>query len=517
MANESPSEVTPDVSSVTEEPDYVATERVTVEDAPLANDSFEPDGLIQGLISMEITDTKTFELGAQGVDYLMRSANVKDLDGDGFAEIAVTITTYPGQLPQPIMILGARGEEITDLTQELFPKGVPTVRHSPYIFFPDLNADGRADILFADAGMDEEPYTGSKPGIALQNVDGTFTDVSSQIPEEFWETRSYAIAAGDLDGNGLSEVLLPDQSNGKNTAAITWDNESFTVNRDWIPQELWSGSGQLASHLNLFIEDMDEDGWQDLIVGGNSSSPNLRIAFGGPKGLSAKNILTLPDGIFGHFDWNAWNEGMLSTMQGTEMIGMIVQDFNNDGLKDIFLLQEQDNQYKPGAISDELVPDFQKIHDEGGRFFGQTAFNVFINQGNRKFTDVTAEDTPLLGHRYYLSHVPADLNGDDFLDIVAGYWSKFYANKTEEPLGGTTVFLNDGMGDFRAVEGSALFPTRGIAGVSSQQLGIFVPTYQAADRLEGLFIASESDGKSGTLTVHKAVHEGAVTIPTMYH
>jgi hypothetical protein len=131
MANESPSEVTPDVSSVTEEPDYVATERVTVEDAPLANDSFEPDGLIQGLISMEITDTKTFELGAQGVDYLMRSANVKDLDGDGFAEIAVTITTYPGQLPQPIMILGARGEEITDLTQELFPKGVPTVRHSP--------------------------------------------------------------------------------------------------------------------------------------------------------------------------------------------------------------------------------------------------------------------------------------------------------------------------------------------------------------------------------------------------
>jgi hypothetical protein len=42
---------------------------------------------------------KPLRLGAQGVDYLMRSANVKDLDGDGFAEIAVTITTIPATSP----------------------------------------------------------------------------------------------------------------------------------------------------------------------------------------------------------------------------------------------------------------------------------------------------------------------------------------------------------------------------------------------------------------------------------
>lgn len=44
---------------------------------------FEEPPIKQGLLSFQITDTKTYHLGDKGFEYSIRGANVQDLNGDG--------------------------------------------------------------------------------------------------------------------------------------------------------------------------------------------------------------------------------------------------------------------------------------------------------------------------------------------------------------------------------------------------------------------------------------------------
>ena len=189
----------------------------------------------------------------------------------------------------------------------------------------------------------------------------------------------------------------------------------------------------------------------------------------------------------------------------------MVADLDNDGLKDIFSLHEQVLLYKPGAITDTLEPNYRPVLERGGQIYADTAIQVFKNRGNRAFEEISpASSSSMLGRRYYLSIIPLDLNGDGFLDIVGGYWTKGY-DKQRGGLKGTTVFLNDGTGAFQTIDGSVLFPVKAANRAAvPEQLGIFVPTRLASDRLDGLFITSSNWNNSGTLTARKGYYKGAI-------
>jgi hypothetical protein len=474
----------------------------------LVETDFEEPPIKQGLLPFQITDTKTYHLGDEGFEYSIRGANVQDLDGDGVAEAVITAITYQDQLPEPVIILGA-GPEVVNLTGTMFPEGIPTVKNAMCILFPDLNGDGRMDMIFADAGIDYEPWTGSRMVIAIQEEDGSFDDVSDLIPEEFWEARNYASAVGDINKDGRTEIILSNQNDEKNSVTLTWENKGFTVDRSWIPEGLWSWPGSLSTQSTLQLTDLDKDGFLDLLVGGNYATPSLRIAFGGEKGFEAKDLLTLPDGIYGHFIWDDWAAGKLSVAAGGDINGLVVADFDNDGLEDIFMTQESVKDYKPGMIQGPLIFGYQQLYDEGGYTGEDSALQVFKNQGNRTFTDITPTDN-LLGWRYYFSHIPVDINMDGYLDVIGGYWTKPYGDQKSQ-YNGSTLFLNDGTGRFKIVDGSELFPSTGANGsYDTKQLGIFLPTSLTPNRLEGLFVDIVSDYHSGDLIVRKAVFEGRI-------
>ena len=199
---------------------------------------------------------------------------------------------------------------------------------------------------------------------------------------------------GDLNGDGKNEVLFPDQSDGSRTAALTWENGEFSVDRDWVPQEIWSWPESLCAHSSLEIADLDMDGRKDLIIGGASYRPNLRILFGSPQGLNAKNLVTLPDGVFGNTgDWN-WKQSSYAV--GADVNSLLVEYFDNDGLKDIFTISEKIENYAPHTITDTLEPSYEKIYNEGGSFGSDTALQIFRNQGERKFIDITPKNAGVL-------------------------------------------------------------------------------------------------------------------------
>jgi len=479
----------------------------------VANASFEDPEIVQGLLPFALSEPLVLNLGAEGQDYVLRSMTMRDLNGDGTTEAILTISTYPDQLLEPIIILGSDSVPI-DLTRRLLPGGTPKVRHSPHTFFADLDGDGREDIVFAEAGLDHEPWTGSRILVLLATAAGTFRDVSDRIPRELWETRSYGLGVGDFDQDGKPEILLPDQlADGTHflSSLLSWEKGGFTAVKDWIDRELWYWPEKFLACSPLLGADLDRDGKTDLIAGGGWERPNTRIIWGSATGYVKANVVILPEGPFGHTEWDEWITSGMPSCQGADANTIIPADFDKDGNTDFFILQEQILTYKPGAITDRRDPGYRALYAKGGGTGGRIALQVFMGKGGRSFVDYSAASSrSLLDRTYYSGNVVQDLNGDGFLDVVAIYWTKPYAGLRVQTWG-STFFLNDGTGAFQVVDGSEFLPHWRVEGETrARQMGAFLPTLVGRNRMEGIFVEVDGDYVSGTLSARSGICEGAL-------
>lgn len=454
----------------------------------IAVENAEGPALASGPLNFRLTDAITVVAPSSAS---VRSIAVKDLDGDGYPEALVTLSAPPpSNTPLEAIVVEASGS-LRLATQEYFPGGAPTVKHSPSTFFADINGDGLTDILFADAGYDgtPAPQAGSVIGIALNLGGGKFRNLSPLVPADLQATRSYAVTAGDLDGDGRVAILLPDEDNGANTALLRWNGTGFDAQRNWISQSLWTGPTKLVNNGWLEVADFDGDGRQDLLVAGTTipGTPVLRVLFGSPRGFNAAELVTLPDGVFGDLA-NRWQ----FPIQETADVGpVLITDLNNDGRPDVFAFVHHTLVYQPGAITDTSEPGYADIRANGGIVYGDAGIQVLLNQGGRRFIDAASASTARnLGRRHYYAMFAVDLNNDGFVDIVASYTSSRYASDRGGQYG-TTVFLNDGTGAFQVVEGEQLFGA--VTAPSNGQrwsLGSFVPTVVTRERTEGVVIES---------------------------
>jgi len=478
----------------------------------LASENAEGPTIAPGPLNVQLTDAVAL-LPAAGAT--IRSAAARDLDGDGYPEAILTLTgPAPSTTPlDPIVIEASAAMRVA--TASFFPTGAPTVKHSPLTLFIDISNDGREDIVFADAGSDFTPTpVGSVIGIALNVGGGRYQNVSSLVPVDLQMTRSYAVAAGDLDGDGRAEILLPDEDDGANTALLRWNGSGFDAQRNWIDPSLWKAPTHLVHNDSLAIEDFDKDGRGDLLVGAAPifGTPNLRLLFGAAGGFTAAGLIELPDGLFGHAP-----SSDVPVAQLADVAPLVVADFNNDGLPDIFAAHEQVLVYKPGVITDTNEPDYEQIRSNGGSIFADMGFQVLMNQGARRFADVTSRSSAQnLGRRHYFSLIPFDMNNDGFLDVVGLQQTKFYASERGGQRG-TTLFLNDGTGAFQVVDGTQLLGSVTTTPSNGRQwnLGAFVPTKVTPQRTEGIFVESVGGCGAGVcaavgLNVYKVVANGAI-------
>jgi hypothetical protein len=461
----------------------------------VALENVEGPSIAPGPLNFQVTDAIALLAPARATALAVAT---KDLDGDGYPETLLTLYGYPNaSVPlQPIVIESSARMRLA--TPEFFPAGAPTNQNTTMIQFADLNNDGLTDIVFADAGLDGPPFTGSRIGVALNVAGGKYRDVSSLIPADQHTTRSYAIAVGDIFGDGRVEIILPDQNHGTNTALLRWNGTGFDEIRDWVPQSIWSNPPALLhaqSWMNL--ADFDRDGRLDLLVMGQQGSPNFQMVFGGPGGFTAGTLVVLPEGPFGHITPGVRQpEGTVTT---TEVSPAVVADFNNDGLPDIFATIRNVTLFTNGCPTANPC-----------RFdVGDSTYAVRLNQGARRFTDASPSPYVNLGRVEYQNLMTVDLNNDGFLDVVGTY-------ATDPPPGtspqwGTTLFLNDGTGAFQLVDGAQFIgatttPPNG----HRWGLGSFVPTVISPGRTEGIVYQTVFGGQAVGLDLFKVVANGAL-------
>lgn len=487
----------------------VAVDDIRITDAGgqlIVSENAEGPTIVPGPLNLQLTDATHLHLDANA--FFLRSAAANDLDGDGYPEALLTLsdTHNDSTTAIPVLVIQANGQ-MRIATSEFFPAGVPTVKHSPMTLFADLNADGLQDIIFSEAGGD--PYGAGRISVALNQGAGKYRDVSSLIPADQQHTRSYAIVVGDVLSDGNVEILLPDEESGANSVLLRWNGNGFDEIRNWIPPSIWGMSPPYFLHQQSWMNlaDFDGDGKQDLLVSGQQGQTNITIVFGASAGFSkVTTALKLPDGPWGHFDPGA----KPPAAQGAEVQPIVVADFNNDGRPDIFAAERKVVEYQPGAFNDTTDPDYANLHAKGGTVYSDDSFQVLINQGSRRFVDVTAPNYVNFGSRTYFALLPVDINNDGFVDIVGGYQDSLTIFKS---VWSTTFFLNDGTGRFQPVDGSQLL---GVTTTPSNgqiwNLGSFVPTVVTPQRIEGIVAETVgiNCGACTGLNIYKVVGNGSI-------
>ena len=111
----------------------------------------------------------------------------------------------------------------------------------------DLNGDGKIDLIFAAT---QAPAT-----VLLGNGDGTFTKLA-QDPNLSQQTGAVILA--DFNGDGIPDLVLPDQYGGKTDVFLGRGDGTF------IPDSFSPGQADFGSP-SLAIADFDGDGQADIV------------------------------------------------------------------------------------------------------------------------------------------------------------------------------------------------------------------------------------------------------------
>ncbi len=215
----------------------------------------------------------------------------------------------------------------------------------------DFNGDGIADLAVADEGTNPS-FQDGRVSVLLGNGDGSFQPAQSFAAG----SRSYAVVAGDFNGDGISDLAVANFDSGTVSILLGNGDGSFQAAQDFA-------AGSYAA--SLATADFNNDSLSDLAVEN----------FGGVAVL-----LSNGDGSF---------PTPSSFPAGTGPEAVAVADFNGDGIPDL-------------AVADS------------GSSFGHGSGAVLLNNGNGTFQPPLTFATGA----FPTSIAVGDFNGDGIPDLV---------------------------------------------------------------------------------------------------
>ena len=256
-----------------------------------------------------------------------------DVTGDGFTDLLVNT-------PHGLEVWWQRGDGL--IPSPVQRRATPGSPDGPWDFeVADMTGDGRADIVAYANRFEIGDNVWGKVDVYAQGDDSRFRGPAVYaIPDA--EERATGIGAGDLNGDGLADVAVPQGGNGNNwvnvftqrpdgtlalsaprrysldipetteIADVTGDgrNDVVILHGGWYTasvleqtadgalNEAWQMSLPYASHYHLnglALDDVSGDGLRDIVIGDYNSGMLVARATGTPPALDT-SILSGPKG-----------------------------------------------------------------------------------------------------------------------------------------------------------------------------------------------------------------------------
>jgi len=329
---------------------------------------------------------------------------VGDYDNDGFPDLYVT------SYGKNILYHNNGDGTFTDVTAKA---GVAGGGWSVSAGFFDYDNDGKLDLFVTrymewdtrhskDCGGNYHTYCPPEEFPATTNIlyhnngDGTFTDVSQPSGIAARKGRALGVAFADYDGDGYSDVFVANDGM-QQYLFHNKRNGTFTEVGMEAGAAL-SEEGRRLSGMGVVFQDYDNDGRPDIIV---TELP--REIYG----------VYHNDGN-GTFSYRSLETGLGALTSGSSGWGVGLEDFDNDGWKDLFVAQ--------GHVLDNVESIDPSLH--------YLELPLLAMNHNGRFERVdSGSTTPVAGRGAAFG----DLNNDGWQDVVMTY------------LGGhPQVFLNHG-------------------------------------------------------------------------
>jgi enediyne biosynthesis protein E4 len=314
---------------------------------------------------------------------------VGDYDNDGYPDIYVT------NYGKNILYHNNGDGTFTDVTAKA---GVSAGGWSVSAGFFDYDNDGRLDLFvtrYLDWSVDKSKTCGEKqptycaPGEfpPIANIlyhnrgDGTFEDVSVSSGIAARKGHGLGVAFADYDGDGFTDVFV---ANDVTAQFLFHNNGDGTFSEVGLDSgAALTSNGKMLSGMGVTFQDYDNDGLPDLLVTQLPHQPYIAFHNEGHGAFSAQEL----ESGFGALSGKAsgWGVGL--------------EDFDNDGWKDAFIMQ--------GHVFDNI-----SFYDNSLRYLDPPLLAMNRN-GHFEKGDVGSE-VPVAGRGAAFG----DINNDGWIDVL---------------------------------------------------------------------------------------------------
>jgi len=316
-------------------------------------------------------------------------AAVGDYDNDGFPDLY--LTSYG----KNILYHNNGDGTFTDVTAKA---GVAAGGWSVSAGFFDYDNDGKLD-LFVTRYMEwdtkhskscggewhtycpPEEFPATTSILYHNNGDGTFTDVSQKSGIAAKKGRALGVAFADYDGDGFTDIFVA--NDGMQQYLYRNNGNGTFTERALEAGAALSEDGRRLSGMGAVFQDYDNDGRPDVIV---TELP--RELYG----------VYHNDGN-GTFSYGSLETGLGALSSGSSGWGVGLEDFDNDGWKDLFVAQ--------GHVLDNVEQIDPSLH------YWELPMLAMNHKGRFELAD-TGSSKPAAGRGAAFG----DLNNDGWEDVV---------------------------------------------------------------------------------------------------
>jgi hypothetical protein len=254
---------------------------------------------------------------------------VGDYDNDGFPDIYVT------NYGRNTLYRNNGNGTFTDVTAKA---GVPGGGWSVSAGFLDYDNDGKLDLFVTrymewdtkhskTCGAEWRTYCPPEEFPVTTNIlyhnngDGTFTDVSQRSGIASRKGRALGLAFADYDDDGFTDIFV---SNDGMQQFLFHNNGNGTFTEKGLEAgAALSQDGRRMSGMGVVFQDYDNDGRPDIIV----------------TELPREIYSVYHNDGDGFFSYQSLETGLGVLSSGTSGWGIGLEDFDNDGWKDLFVAQ----------------------------------------------------------------------------------------------------------------------------------------------------------------------------------
>ena len=236
--------------------------------------------------------------------------------------------------------------------------------------------------------------------------------------------NAHALAIGDLNRDGVDDILLGDLTEGTHGLLQTqggnfeyFATELLKSFSNW-QDPLFSANNDSPYLLDLHMDDLNADGFDDIVVGWGHEISASRIFFNSEEGFSIDNSLVLPESVYG-------------TSNSLHM-GTFSEDFDLDGDQDLIVIYSRNEPYYGGVHLQYLT------NDGNGKFLDETSIRLI---DPKNYPDTYGERLD-----WHNNFQVWDIDSDGDFDIVGNYSSS--DNTIQDPI----IFRNNGQGFFDLIE-----------------------------------------------------------------